>query len=889
VRVFRPLLVLLLCAVASLSQAARLSERSPVRMGLWWDPQHSGSGFELFRGSEEVAAIWYTYGEDGAPLWYSAIARFDKFGLWRAPLMQHRWANGAHAGATQVGELVFERRNFEAIGLRWKIGAREGTQALVPFPVSGIVPEVDHSGAWYDPARSGFGLSLTEQGEWLGGALYFYDGSGKPTWAVGNNAGAGTDLDLQMLSGRCPGCASGGSRVLGTATLSLRFAGDARLDADYRGSGPAAWPLDGELVQVSLPASRRPADRQLAAFEHASQLQAFLAEALVAELDRPPMPVVDFSPAPQGSNFSSTNLVETGADEADRLKTDGRWIYSVRPTRTPGEPATVRIAEVGDAGAQLAVRNTFNLPADANGLGYGGLYLTDHTLIALSSSEAYGYPGGIWSSIWAWAEGRTHAALYDRTLPGQPQLRKRVEFDAHLIASRRIGDRMVLVLRSTSEYPELDANLADAQVREAIRATPLEQLLPRMRIDGGEWRTFLDPSDVHLPIYGQRVVTPELVTVVTIDLAAPDRIDAIAVAGRVDAVYATPDTLYLANSRHALAGDSVLGTTGHFQVTDVHRVGLGAAGPVLQGTGSVEGYLDRDLDRAPFRFSEHRGKLRVVTVSDGMWGAQGANRLTVLEPSTVAPGLLRTVSYLPNRARPAPLGKPGEHLYATRFVGDTLYAVTFLKVDPLYVVDLSDPAAPAIAGEVDLPGFSEYLHPVGDKLLLGIGYDAVQPAGQGFAWFQGLQFTLFDVSVPTRPRVIQQSLLGKRPSSSAAIRDHHAISALRFGETTRFTLPVRVHESDGSEGPSPPLNYYYPWSWSGLQSVEVTSLDPATARLQSSTALITHRRTAPENLGYSDDALYYARSIQFTRGTVYVEQGRFWLSGNEGSFISGPQ
>jgi len=886
--------LLLLASHPSEALAARVSERSPVRMGLWWDPQHSGSGFELFRGSDEVAAIWYTYRQDGTPVWYSAIARFDADGAWRAPLMQHRWADGAHAGATQVGEVVFQKRHFEALDLRWKIGAAEGVQTLVPYPVSGIVPEVDHSGAWFDPQRSGFGLSLTEQGEWLGAALYFYDAAGQPSWVVGNNEGQGTRLTLQMQSGRCPGCAPRETRVLDRATLELQLISEVKLRAAYRSSNAAVWPLDGELQQVSAPASRRPADRQLAAFDDAPGLRRYLEEALLTFGSTPVPATVDFSPAPAPESFSVTNLQEAGVDEADRLKSDGRFVYAAYGRPASNEPAVVRVAEVTDNGAQLVVHGTFAQPAAANGLPYLGLYLTDARLAAIASTQPSGYQGmNLWWSHSAWQAGKTVVSLYDRATPKQPTLRSTLEFDAHLIASRRIGDKLYLVLRSVPALEGLEFGYGtdaarDARNRAVILATPTEEMLPRLRYDGGTWQPLLRPEQVHLPVYAGRPASPELVTLVAIDLTAPERFESLAVAGRVDAVYAGPDALYIANSRSGTLSGAPIASPTWFEVTDVHKVALRATGAVFVGTGSVEGYLDRDVDRAPFRFSEHAGKLRVVTVSDGMWGTRGRNRLSVLEPSTLSPGLLRTVSYLPNRDRPAPIGKPDEQLYGTRFFGDTLYAVTFLKIDPLYVIDLADPAAPRIAGQVELPGLSEYLHPVGENLLFGIGYDAMQTPGSTFAWFQGLHFTLFDVSEPARPRVIEQKALGKRPSSSAAIYDHHALSVLRAGNATRFMLPARVHESDGSEGPAPAPSHYYPWSWSGLQLLEVTGDDPATARLQSRTMLITHRQTPGVTPLHDDDALYHARSIQFPRGTVYVEKGRFWLSGAEGSFISGP-
>jgi hypothetical protein len=109
--------------------------------------------------------------------------------------------------------------------------------------------------------------------------------------------------------------------------------------------------------------------------------------------------------------------------------------------------------------------------------------------------------------------------------------------------------------------------------------------------------------------------------------------------------------------------------------TDLHKIELGASAMRVVGSGSIEGYLGSDIDKAAFRLSEYNGQLRAVSSSSGMWVGT-KNRLTVIEPSTTTPGLLRTVSVLPNAQRPEAIGKPAEQLYATRFLDDRLYAVT---------------------------------------------------------------------------------------------------------------------------------------------------------------------------------------------------------------------
>lgn len=119
-------------------------------------------------------------------------------------------------------------------------------------------------------------------------------------------------------------------------------------------------------------------------------------------------------------------------------------------------------------------------------------------------------------------------------------------------------------------------------------------------------------------------------------------------------------------------------------------------------------------------------------------------------------------------------GHPGETLHGIRFDGDTAYAVTFLQTDPFYVLDLADPQAPRVAGEVELPGFSAYLHPVGDGRVVGFG-----PGASGRQ-----EAKLFDVSDPAAPKVVDELLLG---DDSPVVADHHAFVSL--GED-RFAVPV---------------------------------------------------------------------------------------------------
>lgn len=884
------LLLSLLLLATGLAHAAAVSERSPVRLGLWYDPVMPGSGFELFSAGQDQVMVWYTYRTDGSPVWYTAGGRFDAAGSWEGPLLQHRWVQGRRESST-VGQVALKRTHFEAMALAYEIGTRRGTQQLVPFPVAGIVPEVDHSGAFYDPRMSGYGLGITQQGESVVAGLYFYDAQGEATWRVGDNGGRGNELTMRGYRGACPGCAPSPPAQIDSGRLTLDLLDETRIAARYDGAAGATWPLAGELRQLSTPASRRPADRQLAHFDDSGMLRAWLDDALLQT--PPPHPMIDFSPPPQMESFSSTNLQEAGVDEADTLESDGRYLYTFR-TRPDTRARVLRVAETID-GATLQVHVEQPVASLADGPQQAGLYLHGNHLAVVSGTQpGYYADSSLWTEFWSWTHGTTRLELLDRANPRVPASRHVLEFDAHLVSSRRIGHRLYLVLRKSVDVDGLrfpaDSAANAAINRDVLARTATADLLPRVKIDGTAFQPLVAPGEVYLPVSGALPARPEFLVVVGLDLATPLALEAVAVAGSVGAVYASPTRMYLATTRNEVLFDPVRGFIGGgLPVTDVHEFELGASGPKVGATGSVEGYLDRDIDRAPFRFSEKDGRLRVVTVGTH-WGALGQNRLTVLERSTIAPGLLKTLSYLPNRDRREPIGKPGEQLYGTRFVGDKLYAVTFQRIDPLYVVDLSDPADPRIDGEVELPGYSDYLHPLGEDLLLGIGHDAIEVPGFAgpLALLQGVQFNLFDVSDPARPRVLQQETIGKRGSGTALLASHHALSALQKNGAVTVALPLRVHEDQPGDPPPTAPWQLARWAWSGLQRVDVVGTTPADARLVVGQKLVTHSRAENNDPGYLDDAVNGARSVQFARGTVYVENGRFWLSNPDGGLLAGP-
>jgi uncharacterized secreted protein with C-terminal beta-propeller domain len=196
---------------------------------------------------------------------------------------------------------------------------------------------------------------------------------------------------------------------------------------------------------------------------------------------------------------------------------------------------------------------------------------------------------------------------------------------------------------------------------------------------------------------------------------------------------------------------------------------------VYKGSGAVPGFL-----LSQWALSERGGVLRVASTSTPVWLGE-----TSVPSQSFVTTLEERSGVLAQLGQVAGLGK-GERIYAVRFIDDVGYVVTFRQVDPLYTVDVSDPARPRVAGELKILGYSAYLHPVDKGLLLGVGQDATEEGRR-----RGAQLSLFDVSDARNPVRLHQRAIGP-DSSSEAEYDHHAF--LYWPATKLAVLPVQIYE-----------------------------------------------------------------------------------------------
>jgi hypothetical protein len=347
------------------------------------------------------------------------------------------------------------------------------------------------------------------------------------------------------------------------------------------------------------------------------------------------------------------------------------------------------------------------------------------------------------------------------------------------VASRASGGTVRLVLSSSlaARLPfvrpdqfGLDEQRALERNRQIIDESAVEDWLPRWFDEAGDG-TFgqmsesLDCASVAAP----REFSGLGVTwIASLDLdadATPRGSAGIVSTG--DTVYASASTIYVATQPWDWYADpQSRRDPDEAPPTSIHAFALGAGtDATYRASGDVPGRL---LDQ--FSMSEHDGVLRVAATVDDRGNGTSESAVYALR----AEG-----DQLVQLSALGGLGA-GEQIYAVRFLGPTAYVVTFRQVDPLYVIDMSDPADPVLQGELKIPGYSAYLHPVGDGLLLGVGQDATD-TGQAL----GTQLSLFDVSDPANPQRISTLAVG---GWSDVEWDHHAF--LYWPGDGTIVLPV---------------------------------------------------------------------------------------------------
>ncbi len=457
-------------------------------------------------------------------------------------------------------------------------------------------------------------------------------------------------------------------------------------------------------------------------------------KAAAASSEAAPAPALADQAGATAAETSGTNNQEAGVDEADLVKTDGERLVVVSGNE-------LRVIDTTGATPELV--KVITLP---DGISGGELFLAGDTALVMTTGwtdRPYVTDG---SKIYPsdWYPGSPTARLIEVDLVDGTVTRT-LELEGSYLSAREVDGTVRIVVSANAErfafvYPSNQQAEASAEKanRALIEESTIEQWLPTYRVVEGDVTTHSGPMvDCDRTYIPQDFAGFGSLALLTVDPAQGlDLVDTTAVLTDAQTVYASTQLVAVATPRWPVYDEQgVIVDDGTAFTTAVHTFDItDPTQATYVASGSVPGHL---LNQ--YSLSEHDGYLRVATTDGSPWGAGGGSPESMITVLGLDGNALVTAGEVRG------LG-PNEQIQAVRFLGDKAYVVTFRQTDPLFVVDLADPTRPRLAGELKIPGFSSYLHPVDDGHLVGVGTDGDE---QGNTF--GTVVSLFDVTNPADP------------------------------------------------------------------------------------------------------------------------------------------
>ncbi|GAA0855312.1 beta-propeller domain-containing protein [Aliiglaciecola litoralis] len=563
-----------------------------------------------------------------------------------------------------------------------------------------------------------------------------------------------------------------------------------------------------------------------------------------------------------GSGFSKTNTIEQGVDEDDRVKYDGNTLFiAAYPIWLEGEfeEPKVRVLTRND---DFSLTEQQSIEFDSEFDNIQGLYLHDNRLAVIGSDSPVYTLDATGFAPWIPHEPDLTVRFYDVQSTSDIQTISSITIDGTLLSTRRIDDSLYIVSSYVPYIAQLNVgNLTDQQKidnYQTIQNASSAAIMPKLYEDG-QASTMNDINQCYAPAAAtSKDGHAQLITITRINLIDPTDRQSTCLSLYADIMYMSQQNLYVG------ASDGVQNTTFHkVELTDLS----------YQASGSISGILGTS-NAALLKMDEKDDFLRVV--STRYTDSVPTHHLHVLQQQGQS---LTEVATLPNEDQPEPIGKPNEEIYAVRFIDDKAYVVTFERLDPFYVIDLTDNTQPFIAGSLELPGFSSYLHPLKNDLVLGIGQEVnvsdVPDSGELVVLpviTSGMKASLFDVRDPANP--VELGSVFAPDAYTPVEWDYKALSVLEHEGTYRFAFPIEnwnatVDTGEGQASQEQTQNILVP-----LNSLML---------LETDTLIANPVLQWKGNVDASNNAQHYIysgedRSIIHGDSIYYIHGNQVWLS-----------
>lgn len=429
----------------------------------------------------------------------------------------------------------------------------------------------------------------------------------------------------------------------------------------------------------------------------------------------------------ESTTYSKTNIQVEGVDEADIVKTDGKNIYYI----------TEQKIYIIDA-KKLKILSTIEYNVTNNSFYPSELYINENKLIVLGTGyeyntqqENYEENEVLYDYAYRMTENYTKAIIYNIANKEKPSKEREITIDGAYDTSRMINDNIYLI-SSKRVYAYYIDEMAD------------EQILPKVK-DSANEEKIIDCTEI---AYFQETDNNSFMIVAGFNINDKKEVQTETFFGASDTVYSSKENLYITQTqyKYLLISEKV--------TTTIYKFNLENSQITLQAKAEVSGSLNDQ-----FSMDEYEGNLRIATTNG--YDSSAENQIYILNEN------LEQIGKIENLAK-------GETIYSVRFIGKMGYIVTFEQIDPLFVIDLSNPKNPKVKGELKIPGYSSYLHPYDETHIIGIGYNT-KSNGYGGIVNDNMKMSMFDISDIQNPKELFSIDIGKGHTYSEITSNHKAL------------------------------------------------------------------------------------------------------------------
>jgi uncharacterized secreted protein with C-terminal beta-propeller domain len=476
----------------------------------------------------------------------------------------------------------------------------------------------------------------------------------------------------------------------------------------------------------------------------------------------------EYQPEAGAGDYSKTNVQVDGVDEADVVKTDGKYIYQVKKEKLV--VAEVYPAESMKVVAQLDFTDKSLTPSE--------IYVDGNHLVVIGQSTdkpIYRAQGNAKIAIMPQriTNTFTKAIVYDITNKEDIKQLRELEIEGNYLSSRKIGSSLYLVTNKNINYYYIQ--------------NEKEELTPAyMDSIAGNQLKYIDYNRIrYFP--GCQLSNYLVIAGINLD-NSEEKANVYSYLGSGQNIYASENNLYVAVTKYEYnrpmlknSAKSIIAPV-EGESTLVYKFSINDSKITYLCKGEVPG---RILNQ--FSMDESNGYFRIATTKGQTWGSLGdtsKNNIYILNDTMNIAGKLEDLA-------------PGERIYSVRFMGEKAYVVTFKQVDPLFVIDLT-PEQPKVLGALKIPGYSDYLQPYDENHIIGFGKDTTELKDGNAVLMQGMKMALFDVTDVSRPKELFKEVIGDRGTDSELLRNHKALLFSKEKNLLAFPVTVVENKSDNS-------------------------------------------------------------------------------------------